>query len=476
MKQVSASYVFKNSKFLLFILPIAIGSIVMFIYGCSTEKPTGFNRSMQNLTAHYNILFDANQILQQKQDDYALGFIDSYSELLNVYQDTVAKTTTPDKDLQAVIDKAYKIINFKDQSHYIGDAYLVMGKANYLRASYFDASEYFSYVVRTYPKRTDLVQEALIWKARTLLYLDQPQLAKLVLDTVLLNINPKKAKALDAGAYAAKLQYDINVQDYTDGEEMAKQAISFCNDKKLRLRWTFILAQLQELNNKNDDAIINYGHIAKSNADFEMAFNAQLNRIRIEDMRNGINVSPIQRLQDLLKNPNNKEFKDQIYYQVGQILLVNKDIDNAIKNYKLSIRNSVKNQNQKGLSYLRIADINFNIKADYVTAKKYYDSTLTTLSPNYPGYQQIQKKTNNLQLLTDRLQIIAREDTLQMLAKLDDKTRQARIDAMVTNEILQQQNAANNAAAALNNTTSNAPGTVFGGSAPAIFIFIIQLR
>jgi len=471
LKQVSASYVFKNSKFLLFILPIAIGSIVMFIYGCSTEKPTGFNRSMQNLTAHYNILFDANQILQQKQDDYALGFIDSYSELLNVYQDTVAKTTTPDKDLQAVIDKAYKIINFKDQSHYIGDAYLVMGKANYLRASYFDASEYFSYVVRTYPKRTDLVQEALIWKARTLLYLDQPQLAKLVLDTVLLNINPKKAKALDAGAYAAKLQYDINVQDYTDGEEMAKQAISFCNDKKLRLRWTFILAQLQELNNKNDDAIINYGHIAKSNADFEMAFNAQLNRIRIEDMRNGINVSPIQRLQYLLKNPNNKEFKDQIYYQVGQILLVNKDIDNAIKNYKLSIRNSVKNQNQKGLSYLRIADINFNIKADYVTAKKYYDSTLTTLSPNYPGYQQIQKKTNNLQLLTDRLQIIAREDTLQMLAKLDDKTRQARIDAMVTNEILQQQNAANNAAAALNNTTSNAPGTVFGGSGTSNFYF-----
>ena len=467
MKQVPTSSLSKRVKFLLFV-PITIGMLLLL--RCTLQQPSGFNRSMQNLTAYYNILFDANQILQQKQDDYALTFIDSYTEILNVYQDTTAKSDKVDKDLQSAMDKANKIINIKEQSHYLGDAYLVLGKANYLNGDYFNASEYFSYVVRSFPKQTDLVQEALIWKARTLLYLNQPAQAKLVLDTALQSINPKR-KWLAAGYYAAKLQYDINVQEYADGEDMAKQAISFCSDSKLRLRWTFILAQLQELDNKNDEAIINYTHIAKSNADFEMAFNADLNRIRIEDMRNGVKISRVERLRSLLKNPNNKEFKDQIYYQIAQIQFIDKDIDNAVKNYKLSIRSSVKNQNQKGLSYLRIADINFNIKADYVTAKKYYDSTLTTLSPNYPGYQQIQKKTNNLQLLTDRLQIIAREDTLQMLAKLDDKTRQARIDAMVENEILQQQAAANNAAVAANNATTNAPGTVFGGSGSSSFYF-----
>jgi hypothetical protein len=464
LRQLSTFFKRNKYNFLLFV-PIIVGSV---IGSCSLEKKSTFNRNMQNLTAHYNILFDANQILLQKQADYTLAFIDSYNEILNVYQDTAAsKSTTPDKDLQSAIDKAYKIINFKEQSHYQGDAYLVLGKANFLAADYFSAGEFFTYVINTYPQNKKLVQEARVWKARTLMYLDHVPEAKLVIDTALQNIDPKKSKTIDADIYATKLQYDIDAQDYADGEAMAKQAVDACHTKKQRLRWTFILAQIQELNGKNHDALVNYTRIAKSNAVFEMSFNADLNRIRIEDAANGIKETRVQRLQSLLKNPNNEDFKDQIYYQIGQL----KYYDNAIKNYKLSVRNSKRNQNQKGLSYLRIADINFNIKANYVIAKKYYDSTLTALSPNYPGYLLIQKKTNNLQLLTDKLQIIAMEDTLQMLAKLDDKARAARIDLMVTNEILQEQAIANNAAISASAANNSAPGTIFAAPGGSNFYF-----
>jgi len=426
---------------------------------------------MQNLTAHYNILFNANQILLEKQQAYALAFVDSYNEILQVYQDTTStsKNTGLDKDLQSVVDKANKIIYDKDQSRYIGDAYLVMGKANYLGGNYFDASEYFSYVIRSFPKEINLVQTALVWKARTQLYLNHPDTAKVSLDSAFQNINPKKRNPADV--YAAELQYDIDVQNYKDGEVMGVQAIQYCNDNKLRLRWRFILAQLQELNGNNKDAYANYSHIARSNANFEMAFNAQLNEIRIADMGNGAKESRIDQLKDLLKNPNNKEFKDQIYYQVGQQYLGDKDYDNAIKNYKLSVRNSAGNQNQKGLSYLRIADIDFSDKADYVHAKKYYDSTLIALSPNYPGYLTIQKKTNNLKLLTDRLQIISREDTLQMLARYDEKTRQLMIDSMVTREILQQQADQANINAAKNASNNNAAGTIFNTPGGSSFYF-----
>jgi hypothetical protein len=70
-----------------------------------------------------------------------------------------------------------------------------------------------------------------------------------------------------------------------------------------------------------------------------------------------------------------------------------------------------------------MADIYFKNKADYASAKKYYDSTLVNLLPTYPGYNAILKKSDNLQLLADRFQIISREDTLQMLAAMDEKTR-----------------------------------------------------
>ncbi len=418
--------------------------------GCTFEKKSGFNRSMQNLTAHYNILFDANELVRLKQVSYATAFVDNYNEVLNVYQDTIGQTGSPDKDLELAIVKGNTIINTKEQSHYQSDAYMLLGRANFYEGNYFNAAEYFNYVIRTYKNQPEVAQPAYVWKGRTLLYLNQLPEAKLALDTALLAVNPKRSSSYDA--YSAKLQYDIDVQNYTEGEDMAKVAVQHAHGKIQELRWKFILAQLEEVNRHTADAYQNYSQIAKSNAAFEMAFNASLNRIRIADAQEGIKLSREDQLKALLKDPNNKEFKDQIYYQIAQLQLANKQVDKAIANYKLSVRYNLRNQNQRGLSYLRLAEIYFKNKANYLTSKKYYDSTLTALPVNYPGYRGIQKLSNNLQVLADRMQIITREDTLQALARMDETTRKAVIDKMVNDEILQQQS---DAAAATSRANQN---------------------
>ena len=235
MKHISKTSVSQRVILIVFVLLAA---------GCALQKQTAVNRGLQNLTAHYNILFNANEILRQKQEGYALSFVDSYNEILSVYQDTTAQSSTPDKDLAEAKAKANKIINIKEQSHYIGDAYLVLGKASYLGGDYFSALEYFHYVTRSFPDKSKLVQQALFWKARSLMYMNQMPQAKLEIDTVIQSIKPKKKTYL-ADIYATKLQYDINVQEYADAEESAKQAIHYCHTKEQRLRWTFILAQIQ---------------------------------------------------------------------------------------------------------------------------------------------------------------------------------------------------------------------------------------
>jgi hypothetical protein len=410
---------------------------ILVIAGCSLEKKSGFNRAMQNLTAKYNILFNANELLRIKQDSYEATYIDDYTELLPVFRDTVPVTENLDKDLEEVKVKANKIIGIKEQSHYIGDAYLLLSKANYLERNFFDAVEYANYVVRSFGNDPELKQEALVWKARSLMYLRQPADAKVILDTAVANINLKKD--ITGDVYGAKLQYDINTQEYADGEQTAKLAIEYARTKMQRMRLTFILGQLQELNQKPTEAIESYNRVAASNVAFEMAFNAKLNRIRIEDSQNGVKISRVARLRSLLKEQNNQDFIDQIYYQVGLLQYNDHEVEDAITSYKLSAAKSTKNQNQKGLSYLRLADIYFKDKADYTQAKMYYDSTLLNLSTNYPGYVTIQRKADNLQLLTDQLQIIAHEDTLQMLARLNDTARASYIDEMVNNQVLQQQ-------------------------------------
>ncbi|MES2279338.1 MAG: tetratricopeptide repeat protein [Bacteroidota bacterium] len=442
----------------------------MLVAGCSLEKESGLNRSLQNLTAHYNILFNANELLRQKQEIYQAGYIDAYNQLLSVYQDTAAHTATADKELEAAITKANTIISEKEQSHYIGDAYLILGKANHLYGHYFNSVEFFRYVTLSYPKKKDLLQEARVWQARSSIYLGQLPQAKELLDSAIKNINPKKN--ITADVYATALQYHMDMGEYPDAEAMAKKAVKFANTKQQRLRWTFILAQLQELNNESPDAYLNYSSVVKSNASFEMAFNADLNRIRLEDTKAGRSLSRMDRLRRLLRDDKNQDFIDQIYYQMALLYLAANDIDNAIKNLQLSVRYSGKNQNQKGLSYLRLADISFKNKGDYVKAKKYYDSTLLNLSPNYPDYTLIQKKSNNLQILADRLQIIGHEDTLQTLARLDEKDRDARIDEMVTRHTLQMQAAAMHSGPdPLNNSYNNNLASGQGGSGSSSFYF-----
>ena len=439
--------------------------VVIIAAGCSLEKKSGFNRDMQNLTARYNILFNANELLRLKQESMAQNYQDNYQEILSVYQDTAAKTSAPDKDLQAVIDKANTIIDFKEQSHYIGDAYFDMAKANYLKGSYFNSIEYFNYVIRTYPKRKDLVIDAMAWQARALMKTGKLNLADTTLDTALMKLDtaginkkfdgkphygfnvydrggrlqPQYPKPYVADVFATRLQYDIYVKNYTEAEEMAIKAIKYTRERDHRLRWTYILAQIQDINHHTADAVKNFSHIENSNSPYEMAFNASLNRIRIQDEKGLGKHSRADLLRRLLNDDKNKDFIDQIYFQIGELYLSQNKTDEALKNYLLSAHNSTKNLNQKGLAYLRIADINFSKKADYPTAKKYYDSTLFNLSHTYTGYAAIQKKNANLQYLIDRLQTISREDTLQMLSKLTDSVRKLRVDAMFKRISQQQQ-------------------------------------
>lgn len=452
MRRSEIPYHLKNS--------VLIALALLLAFGCSLEKESGFNRSMQNLTAHYNILFNANELLRQKQENYQTTYIDAYNQILSVYQDTAAHpNNSVDKELEAAIAKANTIISIKEQSHYIGDAYLVLGKANHLYGHYFNAIEFFRYVTLSFPKQKLLVQEARVWQARSAIYLNQMEQAKELIDSTIKNVNPKKN--ITADVYGTALQYHINMDEYAEAEAMAKLAVKYANTKQQRLRLTFILAQLQELNHEQQDAYINYSSVVKSNASFEMAFNADLNRIRLEDERASRTLTRMERLRRLLRDDKNVEFTDQIYYQIALLYLAANDIDNAIKNLQLSVRYSIKNQNQKGLSYLRLADISFKNQGNYVKAKKYYDSTLLNLSPSYPDYILIQKKSNNLQVLADRLQIIGHEDTLQTLAKLNEKDRTARIEEMVNRHNLQLQASAS-PADPLNNAYTNS--IVSGGS------------
>ncbi|KIO78050.1 hypothetical protein TH53_06265 [Pedobacter lusitanus] len=403
-----------------------------FLVACSTPKDTATSRAMQNLTARYNYIYNANVILNNYEEESYNSYIDNYSDVLPVYTDpekfsseTVLHPPANDRALDAIVKKSRAIIADKAFSNYIDDAYLLLGKAYYLKTNYFVAEEYFDYTAKTYTKDINVLVTAQNWKARSLMQLNNMEDAAIILDTVYDNLALIKKKRSEPMATIA--QSYIYQNRYNDAIPILENAVKESPLQRNRIRWTFILAQLYERQKKYQQALALYTKVQKSNAGFELYFNANLNKIRVTGILNGEHLNRKKQLLALLRDDKNLDYHDQIYYQIAEDYAEENNLADAEKYYKLSIRNSTKNNYQKGLSYLRMADLNFNKHKDFLKAKSYYDSTVNTLPKNYPGYAQILKKSQNLEYITNRYDVIAFQDTLQMLAKLPEADRIAKI-------------------------------------------------
>ena len=419
--------------------PFFIFFSVLLIYGCVANKDTAVDRRFQNLTARYNYIYNANVLLSEYNEGMLQSYADNYEKTLPVYLDPepqINLVLTPgvaNKQLDDVITKGQTIINDKSFSNYIDDAYMLLGKANYLKGNYFIASEYFDYTAKTYNNDLKTFIMAMNWKARSQMQLNNMVLADKIIDTMLRASDELKKDLAEPLATAAQMR--IYQKRNKEAILFLESAIALPAEKQLRIRWRFILAQLQEKEKNLQDAYANFTKVEKSNAPFEMYFHANLNRIKLKALLSGVKLNKEEQLLALLKDDKNFDYTDQIYYQVGELFSTERNFVKAEENYHKSALKSTRNQTQKALSYLRIADLNFKEFNNYIKAKLYYDSTVMILPKNFPDYENIVKKADNLQYLTDRYTIITKEDTAQAIAKLPADQREAKVRAYLTPKV-----------------------------------------
>lgn len=409
--------------------------VLALAFGCSSQKDSPTNRGLQNLSARYNIIYNADILLSDYQEELAQTHKDNYDNFLPVYIapepiDYLASANAPaeNKSLEEIAKRAQLIISEKGLSNYIDEAYLLLAKANFYKGNYFTAAAYFDYTAKAYRRTPKIYLNAMTWKSRSLMQLNENEQAVAALDTVkyyLDSVKNDKAEAL-----ATLAQVSIFQRDYQNATDYLVQAIKESHTAQHKIRWSYILAQVYEHQKQYEKSAESYSSVERSNAPFEMYFNAKLSKIRINDALSSQTSNRKQQLLKLLKDDKNIEYTDQVYYEVAEDYAAHEDFEKAKEFYALSIQKSMRNAYQKGLSYLRLADLNFKSLRNYVDAKLYYDSAANTLPKTYPGYQSILKKAQNLEYLTTRYELINNQDTLQHLARLSPQLREQRVTEM----------------------------------------------
>lgn len=415
---------------------------------------------MQNLTARYNYIYNANIILQDYVSELYSSFPNNYNELLPPHlspqQFDPANLTSnpPDKLLDEIINKSRTIIKDKSLSNYLDDAYLLMGKAEFYKGNFFLAAEYFDYVARTYAQDGPTAIDALDWQARTQMQINELKSAAITLDS--LSAQLARAKKKPAEPLATLGQMAIQLGQPKDAIPYLEAAIAESKLKRNTIRWHFILGQLYQAQQNYEQAALHYKKVQSSNTGFELYFNARLNLVEVNAALNGNQLGRAEQLLSLLKDEKNQEFSDQIYYKIGEYYQQQQNHTQAVDYYHKAIAAATTNTILKGLANLNLAELSVASLRDYLQAKKYYDHALASLPKDYPGYDLIQKKNQSLDYLSSRYEVIATEDSLQLLASLPEAERAFRARQMRFLVDTANTTASANASNAAANATVNA--------------------
>lgn len=412
---------------------LVVGLLMCYVMaGCAATKEKENEVEydmMENLTARFNIVYHGRKIISDVTRQNFEAHQDNYQQLLPVLIEPTESTASQNTQLMdSVIGKARDIINRKTKSKYINEAYLLTGQANHLKGNYYNAVEFFTYVANTFADMPEYRQAALVWKARSQMQLGNLTDAGLVLDTVFASLeSEKKSVGL---AFATQAEYYLLMHDEVSAITMLEQAIEHTAHRPTKLRWHFLLGQLLQQHNRAEEAYGHYSKVVRSNAPYEMSFHAGLNRVFLVTAEQASGQQRVKLLRRMLRDDKNKEFKDQIYFQIAEILYTDGHLPEALANYELALRQESTNRYQTTLTYLELADHYFGA-ADYPTAKLYYDSVGMVLPVDFPNAGEVQRKIANLDGLIAQLQVVAHQDSLQYFAGLSDVQRQLELDSFI---------------------------------------------
>lgn len=445
----SNSVIFFTQYANILLITILTGLLFSVISSCSTKKNGVTRRAYHNLTSHYNAYWNGNESFKEGVREIDKNAKDNYTQILPVYkygsqQDAQAAYPSMDRAIEKaskVIQKHSMYFDRKEWVKWIDDSYMLIGKSYLYKKEYSSARRTFDFITNRFSKE-DSRYEAELWLART--HQQSGEFAKS--ETVLDNFNSllRSGKApdyLEKEFVKVYANHFILQQKYEPAIKYLQRAIELNHRKKDKNRLMFILAQIYYELGEIREAAKLYQLVIRKNPPYEMSFNAKINLAKTYDSKASNRNMIVKKLNKMLKDAKNEEFRDQIYFALAEIYLKDKNIEKGIEYLTLSVSTSVDNNYQKSLSALKLADIHFE-EPDYKLAQAYYDTAMQVLPTEFPNYDELKRKTETLTELITNLTAIEEQDSLQVMASMPEDKRNEIIDQIIkkiVEEEVQQQ-------------------------------------
>lgn len=422
------------------VMLLAMGIMV----SCSTKKNTRMTRFYHSLTAHYNIMYNGEVAFEKGYDAQVEGHRDDYNNLLPMYISTNKATASLGKGSYATaMEKAEKAIKLhsikakpqikpgqkrtqemkdylarKEFNPYLWKAWMMSGESQFNRGEFIEAASTFNYMSRLYATQPEVSNLARTWLARCYIAMEWPYdaedvLRRLSMDS--LDMNSRKSYENSKAAWL------IQTGQYEEAIPLLRNTIKVTKGAFPKARLNYLLGQLYRETGNKDEAYKALKKVVSANPPYEMALNARV----LQSEMSGKNQTRkmIRKLQRMAENDNNKQYADQIYLAIGNIYMNVPDTMNCISAWEKGLMLSGGGTSKAAL-LLRLAELHWE-REDYAKAAGCYQECLSALEKEADEYKHVQERAQSLEGLAEPLLTIELQDSLQELAKLPEKEREA---------------------------------------------------
>ena len=410
----------------------------MLSAACSTKKNTATSRQWQAFTTRYNVYFNGSEHYKEQLKTMEQNYEDDYTRMLLTHPAEARgdnKLPQPTGDFKRTIEKMQKSIQLhsikkkparksgsqkekafrarEEFNPFLHNAWLMMGRAQYLNGDFLGAASTFMYTARHFTWLPATVTEARLWQARCYCALDWLYEAENTLRLV---------KEKDLTTKQLRQLYNLTRADWLVRSEEYEQAVTPLREaaqgasgtQKNRL-W-FLLGQVYaQLGRKT----LAYEAFKKAGSGASTPYRAKFNaRIKQSEVFSGTNIrKEVNALKGMARYERNKEYLDQIYYAIGNLYLSRRDTAAAKENYLIAVEKSTRNGIDKAMAQLALGNIYFD-EGDYVKAQPCYSEAVPQLPDNYPDYKTLRLRSDVLDELAVYSGNVQLQDSLLDLSKM----------------------------------------------------------
>ena len=417
---------------------------------CSTKRNTALSRGYQRMTSRYNVYYNAREAFKGGIENARKAYKNDYSHVLPVYEFSNDRASAAaNGDMETTLKKSHKLIQlhsitvkpetsghltdeerrFRSKTEfnpYVAEAHLLIGKAYVVMHNEMEAIEQFDYISRLHEGER-ASYEARIWKAIAYTQIGQYSNAQAALKSY--DMDGVAPSSLYPEFQAAYANIFIAQGEYAQAIPYIEKAAQEASDSHCRNRYSYILAQLYRLNGQRDKAAPIFMKLSRLMSDYDMAFAAKLDLPTVASTPEEL-AKAEKTLNRMARDPKNTDQLDQVYYAIGHLDLGRGDKSAAITAFNKSVQTSVSNDNQKGLSFLSLADI-YQAEPEYIDASTCLNSAAFFLDDANERKEEATKRSKLLAPLATELRTVRDNDSLLRIARMPAKERDAFLEKMV---------------------------------------------